>query len=565
MDTTECELLELANSKLLDEQLTEALQLYYEIDSPHPGIKLNIALVLQMQLDFETAAMLYQELIQRYPDYVRAYLGLANCQRYMGNTTEAMALLELARTANPDFPQTYYLLSALYMMGNEVETAVKMCINGLMKSTQLSAVETRNFAQCYYENFNDSVYTMRQGAATLLDCLYTEYLDTQGLYYLHQAYDIVMPHVDLPVPDSQCYRVGFMSENFRHNATTGFVWPLLTPYDDVETYFYHLGTCDEVTSKMQSWCRNFKTCSHMDISDLVNVVRSDRLHVLISLDGHTGTGTTLTVMADRMAPIQMDYLGYPSTVCRASIDYKIVDDRTDPVDSKEVYAEKLLRLPAPFVCWLPVLPSGRFAALPRRTHNVGKRILAPHNFKKISNKTVDMMTRVLEADSECQIFFKSSLHAHPKDLQAFFDRHFKPAVIERVHILDYIEDMQDNLHQMATYDLVLDTYPYTGTTTTIECLFCGLPVVTLCGDAHRSRVSSTLLQAIGHPELVAHTQDKYVDIAVELLGQPASLMKLQSDVQSDLCNSPLMDVDGFRDRFFKGVQCAARLSSPAAP
>jgi predicted O-linked N-acetylglucosamine transferase (SPINDLY family) len=563
MDTTEAQVLELAAIKLLDDQPEEALTLYRELSCPHPGLQLNIALCHQMQKDYESAIEIYERLRARYPDYVRAYLGLANCHRYMGNTTEAVLVLELARTANPEYPQTYYLLSAMYMMANEVELAVKMCLNGLLTSAEMAARDTSNFAQCYYENFNESVYTMRQGAATLLDFLYTEYLDSKALLALHTAFDIATPDVVLPTPENRTLKIGFMSENFRHNATTGFVWPLLEPFHDAETYFYQLGSCDDVTFKMQEEAHVFKICCDMELPELVNSVRNDQLDVLISLDGHTGTCATLTVMADRLAPVQMDYLGYPCTVCRKSIDYKIVDDQTDPLDTEEEYAEQLLRMPAPFLCWVPILPSGRPARHPIRTHQVGKRILAPHNFKKISHKTVQLMTRVLTADEECQIFFKSSLHANPGDVQMFFDRHFKPFT-KRIKILEYVEDMQENLDRMSSYDLVLDTFPYSGTTTTVECLFCGLPVVTLCGDSHRSRVSSSLLEAIGHSELIARTEDEYVDIAVELLSQPAQLMKLQYDVQQDLCKSPLMDVDDFRERFFKSVHCASRLSSSVA-
>lgn len=550
--------------RLLEKDPVAAKRFYGEMMVVHPGIQHNLGMCFQLEHDYENALHIFKALCDKQPDYVRPYLGAANCHRHMGNLDEAICVLETAKSVDRAFPQTYFLLSALYVMANEMDLAAKASVTGLVKSALAEAQETENFAQCYYENFNGSVYTKRAGSATLLDYLYTECFDSETLCQLHKAYDVNSQSSFIgQKPAGDCIRVGFMSENLAYNATTGFTWALLGHPPGFQTYFYHTGVIeDDVTRAIAARADYFRDCSKNSVASVMDVVQKDELHVLISLDGHTGTGATLTIMASKLAPIQMDYLGYPATTGRASIDYKIADEETNPPDSDEAYAEEVLVMPAPFLCWAPVLPNARLARVPiHRPATEGKlRILAPHNFKKLSMTTVELYKGVLAANPDVELHLKSSLHAVPTAVQTFFDRRFEEYK-SRVHLVEYVDDTQDNLDYMATFDLVLDTFPYNGTTTTVECLFCGLPVITLAGTTHRSRVSASILKAVGHPELVAHTRDEYVQKATALLRDRVALHRLHTTLSNDLQSSPLMDAPEFQARFFDAVKSVCGTSN----
>ena len=554
-----------ANRLLLHEEPQRARELYTSLDDSmkrHPGVQNNVALSWQLQQDYETAIECYVYIVKQFPDYVRARVNLANCKRYMGENEEAIMLLEFCK-AQGGMPQIYFLLSALYVMSNEMEVAVESMVKGLMVTMQTEAVDTLNYVQCYYENFNDSQYVMRSGSATLLDCLYTERLTPSDVLVLHQAFDSSSGvQRSLTLSKHGGLRVGLVSEHFKYGAMAGFIMPLLTNTpQDVTVICYHLSPqTDAVTQMMAEKVLLFRhmlpgSARPFDVEAARSTILQDGLDVLISLDGHTGNTVALHVMSSRLARVQIDYLGYPATTGHSNIDFKLVDAKVNPHDSGELYSEKLLRMESPFLCWQPLTPNAESLRpassvyLPREE----KRLLAPHNFKKLSATTINMYKQILQRCPTSRVYFKSSLHNDPKALEPFFRRRFGD-LFSRVMMLDYIDDLNDNIDTMHTFDLALDAFPYNGTTTTIECLYSGLPMLTLSGDTHRSRVSGCLLDAVGHSELVARSEAEFVNKACALLEGGDTLKKLHACLHSDLMSSSLTDVGGFTNRFYESLK-----------
>ena len=553
-----------ANRLLLHEQPQEARALYTSLDKSmtnHPGVQNNIALSWQLQQDYETAIECYVHIVKQFPDYVRARMNLANCKRYLGEFEEAIMLLEFCK-AQGGMPQIYFLLSALYVMSNEMEVAVESMVKGLMVTMQTEAVDTSNYVQCYYENFNDSQYIMRNGSATLLDCLYTERMTPSDVLVLHQAFDpssVVQKSLSQRQHDQ--LRVGLVSEHLKYGAMAGFIMPLLrnTPRD-VTVICYHLSPqTDAVTQMMAEKVLLFRhmfpgSARPFDIEAARLTILQDGLDILISLDGHTGNSLALHLMSSRLARVQIDYLGYPATTGHSNIDWKLVDANVNPCDSMELYSEKLLRMDAPFLCWQPLTPNAEglrpasSVYLPREE----KRLLAPHNFKKLSATTISMYKQILQRCPTARVYFKSSLHNDPKSLEPFFRRRFGD-LFPRVMMLDYIDDLNDNINTMHTFDLALDAFPYNGTTTTVECTYSGLPMLTLSGDTHRSRVSGCILEAVGHPELIARSEAEFVNKACALLEGGDTLRNLHDCLHKDLMTSSLTDVTGFAKRFYQSL------------
>ena len=115
----------------------------------------------------------------------------------------------------------------------------------------------------------------------------------------------------------------------------------------------------------------------------------------------------------------------------------------------------------------------------------------------------------------------------------------------RVELLSYAPSYTDHLHLYGRLDIVLDPFPYHGTTTTCESLWMGVPVVTLAGKMHASRVGVSLLSHVGLTELVAQSTDEYVRIAAGLANDTGRLAELRSGMRRRLANSPLRDEVGF--------------------
>jgi predicted O-linked N-acetylglucosamine transferase (SPINDLY family) len=116
---------------------------------------------------------------------------------------------------------------------------------------------------------------------------------------------------------------------------------------------------------------------------------------------------------------------------------------------------------------------------------------------------------------------------------------------QRLELLGPLPNAADHLRTYHRIDIALDTFPYNGTTTTCESLWMGVPVVSLAGDRHASRVGASLLTAVGLQELIANSREEYVNIAAKLAGDLDRLAEIRSALRERMRESPLLDHAGF--------------------
>ncbi|MBM4008770.1 MAG: hypothetical protein FJ285_04170, partial [Planctomycetes bacterium] len=139
---------------------------------------------------------------------------------------------------------------------------------------------------------------------------------------------------------------------------------------------------------------------------------------------------------------------------------------------------------------------------------------------------------------------------------------------DRIEMIAWSPTRAEHLALYGRVHVALDTVPYNGTTTTCEALWMGVPVVTLLGDRHASRVSASLLTAARHPEWIAEDADGFVRIAGSLVGDMARLASLRSSLRSELRASPLLDSKGYARRFHAAIRSCWRewcASQPPKP
>jgi len=555
-------MLERANQALLDENPAAALPLYEALVCEHDlaiaPICHNAALCLEIAQQYEDAIAAYGRVLQDVPTYVRSLLGTANCHRHLGRHDESRDWLLRARDADPSWPQAHFLLSASYLRTNQIDEACQAALLGFECSAAVHARDTEHYVQTYYDPMTPSVYTHRNGSATLLDFLYSESVPEATILALHNMFGAALTQMALsspprPHPQPGRPRLGYVSEHFRHGSVMSNWLPLAEHHGDrFEVFCYHVGlsraacTADRVTDRVaKRFGKNFKVVP--GVVEAAYAIAADTLDVLISLDGHTGTQVALQVLAVKgLAPLQIDYLGYPATTGVEEVGYKIVDAVTDPPgESEKMYTEHLLRLPGCFLCWSPLRPM----TAATRGPSAHVKLLSANNWKKCGPSFLAACAEVLRRVPDAELYFKSSLHERAEELfDAFVAERFDPDVRSRVKFLPYTEDPDEHLIQTARFDLALDSFPYSGTVTTLECLYAGVPVVTVRGLTHRGRVSASILHEIGHPELVAGDVAEYIDKAVALASDPEQLHRLK-DVRVALEGSGIMDHQAFARKF----------------
>lgn len=354
-----------------------------------------------------------------------------------------------------------------------------------------------------------------------------------------------------PEPDRRL-RVAFLSPDLREHSVAYFLEPLLRHLDptEFELRLYHDHPIVDATSeRLRGLAAVWKNFAGQTDATVEAAIRADAPDLLVELAGHTG-GNRLPMLARRVAPVQISYLGYPHTTGVAAMDYRFVDSLTDPEGEADAFAtEQLVRF-AP-TAWTYAPPTHAPEPAPRPVATEGRVTFGSFNsFTKLDDPVLRVWRRVLDAVPGSRLALKSPGLSAPRTVADARTRlHAAGLDDDRVELLAPTADPAAHLAAYGKIDIALDPFPYNGTTTTCEALWMGVPVVSLAGDRHASRVGLSLLTAAGHPEWVATDADAYVRLAGQLAADPARLQAVSAALRGELRASPLLDHAGQAARF----------------
>jgi predicted O-linked N-acetylglucosamine transferase (SPINDLY family) len=318
---------------------------------------------------------------------------------------------------------------------------------------------------------------------------------------------------------------------------------------------------DDVTQQLRARADAWHVTVGRSHAEVAELIRRERIDLLIDLAGHTAH-TRLIVFAHRPAPVQATYLGYPDTTGLSAMDWRLTDAHADPPgDADALHTERLYRLPDTAWCFRPERDAPAVAPLP--AESAGHVTFGSfNNFGKVNAAVLDAWAQVLAAVPRARLLIKAaSLRDQPtrqRLVDALAVRGVEPG---RVEAVESVKGEREHLALYGRVDIALDTFPYHGTTTTCEALWMGVPVVTLAGPTHASRVGVSLLSSVGLAEQIAPDVAGYVAIAAGLAGDLSSLAQLRRTLRERMLASPLMDAP----RFTAHLESAYRAMGSAAP
>ncbi len=337
--------------------------------------------------------------------------------------------------------------------------------------------------------------------------------------------------------------VGYVSADFKEHSVAHFISPILANHDRSRfrvICYDNWPRSDSTTQHLKTLVEGWRKIDDLDDQQASELIRADRVDILIDLSGHT-TGNRLLMFARKPAPVQASWLGYMCTTGMAAIDWHITDAHLDPPDvSDGWYSERLMRIicaaafephpESPPVNMLPALANGyvSFGSF--------------NNYTKISDDVIALWGRILTSLPQARLMlvalggdeteFQSQLRARFERLSA------AGGVAHRVDIMGK-RPLRDFLRLFHQVDIALDPFPYGGGTTTLHTLWMGVPVVTLEGQSELARGTSGMLNACHLTELVARSEEDYLRISVDLAKTPLRLVELRSQLRERLSNSSL--------------------------
>ena len=489
----------------------------------------NLGNVLRELGRLEKAERSLRRAIRIRPGYAEAHGNLAIVLRGLGRLGEAERSSRNAIALKPDYAEAYNDLGvALFCLGRLPE-AERSYREALALDPALAVAQ------------GNLVYLLNCVAGRSPAEIHAEHREFARRFC--GAADS-RPHRNAADPERRL-RVGYVSADLRHHSVAFFIEPVLASHDHelFEIFCYcNSAQADGVTQRLKSCADRWREVFALDDEALADLIREDRIDVLVDLGGYSANNR-LTAFARKPAPVQATWLGYLNSTGLDAIDYRITDQHASPEGVFDAYhSERLVRLPDSQWCFQPAADSPDVSPPP--STKAGHATFAVFsNPAKIGPQCIELWSRLLARVPRSRLLvIANGLAAIPEDYAERFACHGIPR--ERLRVLGS-RPFREYLALHGQADLMLDTFPFTGGTTTCHALWMGVPVVSLVGETATSRGGSSLLHAVGLGELVAQTPDQYVDIASDLARDPARLAALRARLRGRMRASALMDARGF--------------------
>ena len=356
---------------------------------------------------------------------------------------------------------------------------------------------------------------------------------------------------------NQKIRIGFLSADFIAHPVGKIAIPIIAslPRHSLEVIVLHDSVQkDNLTRRVEEACDGYQCVAGWTDDELSDHIRQKELDVLVDLGGFTGGGNRPRVFANRAAQVQVSYLGYPFTSAFHTIDFRITDEVVDPPGFVEgLYGEQLAYIPGGHFAWRPYEESSRVVS---RDSNSFQVLGCFNNPIKLSRSCLETWTNILRRVPKAVIVFKYGNRyrdavVRDRILSIFSSRGVSPDRLRFQH--DSIP-LFAHLQQMADVDLALDSFPYQGTMTSLECLSVGTPILAKAGRYYPHRSTSAMLEKIGMHELTTDSVEEYEEVAVQLLNSMELLKEMRQLVRSQFYASELVNVEGFALRFDQMIQ-----------
>ncbi len=476
---------------------------------------------------------------------------------------QAIVHLEKALERNPDIEQAMGALGIAYLETGRIADARTVLTRSierfpdehepimnlaLLESDIANAGKAIELMRTALNRFPD--HPILHDSLAMFSC-YDDQLTPQEVFAIHQDFgrcvqSKVRPpstYPNTPDPEKRL-RIGFISPDFKTHSIAYFIEPLFEHLDrdQFELFVYSTSThADAMTARLKSHADRWRDCTQ-GIAATHKQIVNDRLDILVELTGHFASNQ-LPLMAAKPAPVSISMIGYANTTGLESITARIVDAITDPAPQADALAtEQLVRVAGCFLCYRPPTDLPELAIDPDRSFTFGSF----NDLRKMSPSTIRTWADILKANPNAQLLLKTARLGEP-EVRADIHNRFAKLDIDpsRIELLGRTQTTADHLALYNRIDCALDTFPYTGTTTTCEALAMGVPTITLLGQSHAGRVSASLLQAIGCADLIADNEQAYIDLATKHAQSRVRTIDARAELKDQLAASALVDEQSY--------------------
>ena len=519
---------------------------------------LNLGFTLQELKQLSAAVACYDKAISLKPDYAEAYYNLGNTFQELKRLDAAVVSYEKAILLNPDFAEVYSNLGNALQELQQLDAAVASYEKAITLKPDfeyLFGIRLHlKMVMCDWQNFEVNISNLTQKiqnnnkASTGFPVLALPL----GLSEQRKVAEIwcgdkhpYNPSLGpiLKSARQKKIRIGYYSADFHKHATSYLMAELFELHDkskfELIAFSFGPDKQDEMRSRVSQAFDRFIDVTSISDKAVAQLSRELGIDIAVDLKGVT-QDNRLGIFSYKAAPIQVSYLGYPGTLGADYIDYLIADKTLIPKESQEHYSEKIVYLPNSY----QVNDRHRVIAPPQFTkQDLGLPrdsfvFCCFNNNFKITPDVFDSWVRILKAvDASVWWLLEDNQTAATNLRKEAALRGLDPTRL----VFAKRMDLPEHLARHKAADLFLDTLYYNAHTTASDALWAGLPVLTCMGEGFASRVSASLLSAIGLSEMITQRPEDYEALAIELATNPGKLQSIKAKLAANRLSTPLFD------------------------
>ena len=529
------------------------------------------AQALMAQADYAGASHLLLRLVRKQPTQISLLLSLAFCQKRLLRKAAHLQLLQEAHRLDDRRPDVLYTLAealidqrrseeALPYLGLlKDESGFAATVDRVLGSLAMGRGDAARAKDFQLRGWLSEFETPSAGGSYLFALAYAE-TDEARLAQEHQFWADTLPA--LPTPDpaqavappsaalkaqrllpqpsaktpSSKIRLAYWGADFREHSVRYFSRPLIENHDKTrfEVFIYSQNDAempyDVQTESFKAAADYFFDVALLSDAQLEALMLSHQLDVLVELSGHTA-GNRLPMLTRRLAPVQLTGLAYPPTTGLRNVDGKFMDPHIHTPQASAYYAENPLVLPKALWCFDPMTEVPEVGPPPLEKNGY-ITFACMGNLAKVTPQIVDCWSQILRALPTARLLIQSSSFADPAIARAFEAR-LDTAQIDRAQImLSPAQPTKDFWTRYQEIDLILDTYPFNGGTTSCYSAYAGVPLLTLSGQSLISRVGRSIVSNLGFDSLAVDSYEQYVARALELARDPALLATFRREARA---------------------------------
>lgn len=524
---------------ILKEQgrLSEAETCYRQalaITPSHAEAHNNLGITLREQGRLTEAETSYLQALAVRPDYVDALNNLGNTIKEQGRLVEAETIYRRALAISPNHAEAHNNLGNILKDQGRLHEA-EFCFRQALtiKPGYVDAFSnllgSLNYTDSHSPNF------CREEAERYGRIVAAKVISSAGPFSTW-----------LCPPQPSRLRVGLVSGDLRSHPVGYFLESLLAHIDpaliELVAYpTYHKE--DALTNRIRPCFSSWKPLFGLSDEASASLIRNDGIHILVDLSGHTAYNR-LPVFAWCPAPVQVSWLGYFATTGVAEIDYLLADETGVPEAQQGHFTEKVWCLPDTRLCFTPpdiYFPISSLPAIKNGYITFG----CFQALAKVDDKVLAIWGQVLSALPHARLRWQCKYFSDPQIIEQTLLRLVQHGIPSERAVLKGPVSRKFYLEAYAEVDIVLDTFPYPGGTTTCEALWMGVPTITLAGGRMHSRQGASLLTSAGLGDWVAWNKSEYVCIAVNKTKDIPALSNLRNGLRNQVLASPIFNAEQF--------------------